>query len=254
MCTFLISQIRTRKAASEEELAEVIPTDTSDVRAWVQCYGRCHAWLAVARLKQQTSPGRDADALVTAAIREVPVPVRGVDDLAVHPKSFETLLQIQVLDAQLGRLTARLVAMIGDDATLTEIDGGIELASAVSYVIGLMAWAWTSEGTGLPFKATESEPVLPERIKALAPQELLAITAAAHEFSASLAAVQELIDTLPSRDGGKRPSWAAFFEAVGAQAHADPRELAVTQSLARVIAQSYLASDRLRASASNEDT
>lgn len=243
-CLPLLEQLRVRRVVSAAELADITPADHSDAYAWLSCYGQCRAWLASS--KGEGNDEAEADALVMSALREVAMPVDGLDGIAVYPKSLEGMLQIKVLDAQLDRLVAGLIGMIGDDATLKEVDSGVQLATTVAYVMQLLAWAWTSEGHSLPFKATDAQPVVPEHIVALTPAQLLAITQAAHQFSASLAACQALIDPTPARDGGKRPSWAGFFEAVGAQTHIDPRELAVSHSLAKVLAMAYLASDRQR--------
>ncbi len=243
-CAPLLTQLRARRVVSEDQLTAVVPTDHSDVYAWLSCYGQLRAWLvtAVARTDDQAT----ADALVTASLREVAIPVPGLDGVAVYPKSLEGLLQIKVLDAQLDRLVARLVSVIGDDASLMEVDSGVQLVGAVSYVTQLLAWAWTSNTRGLPFAATDDDPTVPASVQAMGPRELLAIAEAAQGFTSSLAACQVLIDQTPSRDGGRRPSWAAFFEAVGAQTHIDPTELAVTHSLSKVLALAYLASDRQR--------
>ncbi|MCC7055691.1 MAG: hypothetical protein IT355_20640 [Gemmatimonadaceae bacterium] len=251
VCAPLAEQVRRRRIVPAEQLIDATPADYSDPYAWLTYYGQLRAWLA--KPLPQNDAEASADELVTAAIREAPLPVSGLDGFAVYPKSFETMLQLKVLDAQLDRLVARLMRMIGDDATLIEIDSGIQLASAVTYVTQLIVWTWTSEGAGLPFRPTDSEPIVPERIVALTPAELLAISHAAHQFGASLAACQELIDPVPVRDGGKRASWAAFFEAVGAQTHLDPRELAVTHSITKVLSMAYLASDRLRVKPDGDD-
>jgi hypothetical protein len=244
-CTPLIDQVRARRLVSDGELTALVPTTHEDVWAWLHCYGQLRVWLANPKA---TGPDTEAvaDALVTAAIREVAIPVPGLDGVSVYPKSLEGMLQLRVLDAQLGRLTAALVRAIGDDAAMIEIDGGVQLATATSYVMQLLAWAWTSPGHGLPFAAHEAMPVVPAHVQAWTPADLLAITQAAHEFTASLVAVQELVDPVPVSDGGRRRSWAAFFEAVGASTHIDPRELAVSHSLAKVLSMAYLANDRLR--------
>jgi hypothetical protein len=243
-CTPLLAQLRARRVVSDAQLAEVVPTDHSDDYAWLSCYGQLRVWLAGGVPKDDDQAA--ADALVTSALRDVPIPVDGVEGLFVYPKSLEGMLQIMVLDAQLDRLVARLVAAIGEDASLLEVDTGVQLVNSVSYAMQLLAWAWTSEGYGLPFKASDPVPTVPEPITALGPEELLAITRAAHEFGARLAACQTLIDPTPVRNGGKRPSWAAFFEALGAQTHIDARELAVSHTLTKVLSLAYLASDRQR--------
>jgi hypothetical protein len=242
-CLPLTEQVRVRRVVPPSELEEATPTDHEDPWVWLHFYGRLRAWLAIPA--PQVDEQARADALVTAALREVAIPVPGVDGLSVYPKSLEGMLQLRILDAQLDRLVARLMALI-NDGTLTELDAGLQLTTATTYVMHLLAWAWTFDGKGLPWKATDPQPLVPEHISALGPAELLAITQAAHEFGASLAACQTLVDPLPVRDGGKRPSWAAFFEAVGAQTHIDPKELAVTHSLAKVLSMAYLASDRQR--------
>jgi hypothetical protein len=243
VCVPLMEEARARRVVSPTALAEATPEITDDAYRWLNFYGQLRVWLtAPATVVDEQAR---ADALVTAALREVAIPVPGVDGLSVYPKSLEGMLHLRMLDAQLDRLVARLVTLMSD-GTLREIDEGLQLTTATTYVMHLLAWAWTSEGYGLPFKPTDPEPVVPAHIAALGPAELLAITQAAHEFGASLAACQTLIDPLPVRDGGKRPSWAAFFEAVGAQTHIDPKELAVNHSIAKVLSMAYLASDRQR--------
>lgn len=251
-CVLLVEQVRVRRVVTPSELADATPTTHDDVWAWLHFYGKLRTWLERGASATETTEA-EQDALVTAALREVPIPVEGVDGLHVYPKSFEGMLQLQVLDAQLDRLTARLVAMVGDEASLSMIDGsGVQLANAVSYVTKLLAWAWTSEGYGLPFKATDPEPQPPDHITALGPAALLAITQAAHQFTRSIAACQALIDPTPAREGGRRPSWAAFFEALGSQTHIDARELAVSHSLSKVISLAHLAADRQRPARSED--
>lgn len=244
-CVPLIQAVRSRGGVPQAELDAIVPSDHSSVDAWLSLYAQLRVWVAMPDPRE--SRADDADALVTAAIREAPIPVPEIDGFFVYPKSFETLLQIKVLDTQLDRLTARLVTMLGENATLAVIDGAVEVTGVVAYVTCLMVWAWTSEGPGLPFKASDPLPVVPDRITALTPPDLMAVVMAAHRFTESLAACQQLVDPTPARDGGRRPSWAAFFEAMGSELKMDPRELAVTSSITKVLATAYLARDRQQA-------
>lgn len=244
LCVPLLAHVKMLRLATDDEIRDATPQDFTDVYEWLRYYGRLCAWIAKPKAEDQTQA--DADGLVMDALREASIAVEGVPELRVYPKSLETLLQIKVLDRQVDRLTGGLLSLTGDGATLAGIDAAVPLAEALSYCVNLCAWTWTTEGPGLPFKATDPAPVVPEHIAALGPIELLAITHAAHRFGASLAACQQLIDPVPTRDNGKRPSWAAFFEAVGAATNTDPRELAVTTSFASVLARAYLAGDRLR--------
>ena len=244
-CLSLIQAVKSRGVVPQAELDDAIPADQEDAEAWLSFYGQLRVWNAMPETRAIESDA--ADALVTAAIREAPIPVPEIDGCYVYPKSFETLLQIRVLDTQLDRLTARLISMLGEGASLEQIDGGVAVSACVAYVVHLLLWSWTSKGTGLPFDATNPEPTVPEHIKTLTSSQALAITFAAHQFSASIAACQQLVDPTPAREGGRRPSWAAFFESVGAELHMDAGELAVTSSLAKVLALAFLAGDRRNA-------
>lgn len=250
-CLPLVEQVRLRRIVAEADLRAIVPQDHSDPWAWLSCYGQLRAWLAAP--KPEARDQADADALVLHALREAPIPVPGLDGIAVFPKSFATMLQLRILDAQLDRMTARLITMIGEGAGLPQIDGAIELSSAVTYAQGLAVWSWIHPGPGLPFDPLDAEPKVPDHVVNLTPADLLAIASAVNQFSASLAACQTLIDPVPSRDGGSRPSWAGFFEAVGASTHVNPRELAVTHSLGAVLARAYLAADRQRVRPDGED-
>lgn len=252
LCVPLADQLRIRRLVSPDELANALPSNHDDAYAWLSAYGQLRVWLA--RAKPRDDDQAAADTLVTGAMREAPLPVPGVDELMVYPKSFEGLLHIRVLDTQLDRLVSHLVNALRDEATFLEVDQGVQLATTVSYVIQLLAWAWTTPGPGLPFAAAEPQPVVPQHIQDLGPAELLAVTQAAHQFVAGIVACQTLIDATPTRDGGRRPSWAAFFEAVGAATHIDPRELAVSHSLAKVLSMAYIANDRLRVNVTVADT
>jgi hypothetical protein len=244
-CTPLLAQLRARRVVSEEQLAATVPTDHTDAYAWLSCYGQLRVWLV--QVPAEATEHAQADALVTRALRDAPVLLPQIGDgIAVYPKSFETLLQLHVLNVQMDRLTARLAQLTSDGAPIDAVDTVVGVATATAYVQQLIAWAWCTPGSGLPFAATEAQPVVPAWVVALTPSELLAIAQAAHAFLETLGALQALIDPIPARDGGRRPSWSALFEAMGAEVHADPRELAVTYSLGKVLAMTRLASDRLR--------
>lgn len=246
-CVPLLEQLRVRRVVSAEQLADVTPTDYSDPYAWLSCYGQLRAWLSAAQPPRSDTAHDEADALVTRALREasISVPEAG-DDISVYPKSFEGLLQLHVLSVQLDRLTARLSALLADGTPLDAVDTAVDIAVAISYVQQLIVWAWTAPGRGLPFAATESAPVVPAYVRAMGPADCLYVARAVTAFSEQLVALQILVDPTPSSAGDRRPSWAALFEALGAESHIDPRELAVTHSLGKVLSMTRLASDRLR--------
>ena len=89
-CVPLIQAVRSRGVVPQAELDAVVPSDHSLIDVWLSLYGQLRAWVAMPDPRE--SKADDADALVTAAIREAPIPVEGIAGTYVYPKSFETLL------------------------------------------------------------------------------------------------------------------------------------------------------------------
>jgi hypothetical protein len=247
-CSPLLAQLRARRVVSEAELTAIVPVDHEDAYAWLSCYGQLRAWVSGAGSGVTADSHDQADALVARSLRQAPVPLPeiGNGSWAVYDKSFQTLTHLLILDAQLNRLTARLVALTADGTTLDQIDDGLPVAEAVAYVTHLIVWTWITPGAGLPFDARDPAPVVPESVSTLSSLELLHIHRAIATFAQQTAALQVLIDPIAARDNGRRPSWSGLFESLGAEAHVDPGELAVTYGLNKVLAMTRLAGDRHR--------
>lgn len=244
-CAPLADQVRTRRVVAPSVLEQATPTTHDDPWAWVSYYGQLRAWLAMPAVTEDAHAA--ADALVTRAITDSPVPVpEAGEGLVVYPKSFATLSQLHILSLQLDRFTARVADLTADGTPLEALDAAVDVITACSYVQQLVCWAWLTPGPGLPWDVGDAHPVVPEAIQTLTPTAAMRIAAAVGTFAEQLVALQHLIDPTPAREGGRRPSWSGLFEALGAEAHVDPRDLAVTYSLGKVLAMTRLAGERLR--------
>lgn len=243
-CVPLLDQVRVRRLASDAEVAALVPATHDDVWAWLTCYGQLRAWLA--RPVETADDHAAADALVTRAITEAPIVVAEVPGAVVYPKSFATLAQLHILALQLDRFTAAVQQRTAADATLDDLDDAVNVITACTYVQQLLLWAWITPGPGLPWAVEEAQPEVPVHVQNLSASDAMHIARAVTAFDGQLAALQVLLDPVPVSRGGRRPSWSALFEALGAEAHIDPRDLAVTHSLGKVLAMTRLASERLR--------
>jgi hypothetical protein len=259
-CVELREDLAQGGAASAEELAAYWPGGAENTYGgrggWIYCYSQLSRF--VARLERR-APGSDAsiardDARVLAALRGAPVAVTALGPRAdgtawqVHPKSFEALLYLHALDAQLGyalaakqRFDAALLAGLLDAATAAQLP---TIAATVSELQLLCCWIVTTPGPGVPEGARALEPAIPAELRALDAVAILALVRAHQQLLGRAHVVRALIDEATEHESGQRPSWSLFLGSLAVEWGEDAGVLARQRTL-----ESLLATARLGAAA-----
>lgn len=169
-CERMRAALLARGHADQAEVDSYLPggaanDETDPLGGWIYCYGQLSRLLD--RLNPDPGPVRaaEAEAAISAALREEPVVVQlpapltnGRSHLAVHPKSLHALLHMAARDQILGRLGIALEYLReqpdGDAATLVR-----PIMSELSYQQRCQVWAACHPGPGLPF---EDDSMYPE--------------------------------------------------------------------------------------------
>lgn len=226
------------------ELADGIDTPASDdLGAWIQCYAKLTAALALADERMARRDG-DLRATVTAALDERPervrltVPEKDGRAWMVYPKSFHALQFLETLDVALREVRLTVAAL---DATPPgDLEKETEAAALEpmlrSHAVRLWAWILTSEGCGLPFDDNRADVEPPEWTKLLAPADLVAILAGHIEVNRTRLAIVAAAFP-PESDTISRLSVGGFMGSVAQELGRPARELMRSWSVGAVFAQ-----------------
>ena len=165
--------------------------------------------------------------------------------MSVYPKSFDALdfiaqrdRCIQWLVEQREKIATRAIAL-----TPGLLDA---VGSEISYQHGLIAWAATHAGAGLPFPDREPPALLPAAIEDLGPNDYLVIYQAFVKVNASrLYTLKLMLDARLSDSQTKAPSWLTFFASRADESHgnATAEMLMRDRSLGSQIATALLAAE-----------
>ena len=210
---------------------------------------RAHAVQVAQRGGSAPVQNAEAEQNVLDALRAAPEVVELSDggSMAVYPKSYHAMLELHKLDLKLGFLNA--IVQAARDALPTQQADALDVLTrgieAVSYHLGLLAWASTTEGPGLPWSESDANPVLPDPIKALTSIDLYLLANAYQRVNnARLAAVEGLLTAKPKTEGKPvRPSWAVFFSTAAKELGVRPETLLREWSLGAVMSSMRLARD-----------
>lgn len=240
-CAPLAQQLRLRGDIPAAELDAAVPGPDATGDDWLRFHGQLHRWLAApsGAPVAAASDHAAADARILEALSDTPVPVEGTS-LLVYPKSFVTLMHIAALDVTLDGLTRLYATCTTDEASAVERDQVERIGAAIAYTLGLVTWAWTTPGPGLPWDVSDGAPVLPAHIEALRPDETLTVHQAVATMHLRLAALQQLVDPVRAEDGGNRPSWSALFHGLGVELGVGADVLLAKKSLDAVLAMARL--------------
>lgn len=237
------------------ELDAAVPALDAPLDEWLAFHAQVHRWLATdpsAASPGAGAPDAQADADALAALRRAPIPVAGTA-LAVHPKSFATLLHLVALDRRIDGLAALVNVACAPDASAALRDALDPLTEALARAVALCVWTWTTPGVALPFNASDPDPAIPTEILSLEPSAILEVHRAVHAMLERHQAVHALLDPLPAGGGGSRPSWAATFHALGVSLSTTAHDLQVAYAFDEVIAMAQLEASR-RSHAGTEAT
>ena len=244
-CAPIIATLRHRGDIPAAELDACVPSLEASAADWLRCYGQLMRWLASAPAHEQPMAHAAADRAVLDAQRHAPVPVPGTD-LRVYPKSFSTLLRLAELDSQMDGLVRMFAVCAEPEATAEQRDQLERLAFGIERAQGLIVWAWTSPGTGLPWPPHGFAGELPGEVLALLPEEVLAVHSAVSQLHQRLQALSVLVDPVRKEAGGTRPTWSGLFQAMGFEMGVAPSELLESQSLEAVLAMAQLQASRMQ--------
>lgn len=260
-CLVLERSVLQGSAISKEELALDRPgglrNPETGVRGWLRYFAVLHRRHAT--LMEQPMD-KDADATLVAALRAEPVNVmlvgvempeaHGAPVIAVHPKSFESLVEIQKHDDLIHWLAVRYMYLreqkdltSADDLSLMQ-----RLMDELTYQYQLLCWIVTAPGPQLPFDPIAGViPDIPEHIRTLDAVDLIAIARGHLQAnSLRLRALRALLS--PDKADGKRdrPTWALFFTNAAMELKTSPRALMRDYSLIEVLAMLQLHNVSLR--------
>lgn len=228
--------------------------DTS-ARGWLRLYTalqRKHALL----MERQSVP--EDDDLLVAALRAEPVRVlqgtlgveRG-DELkldrvmAVYPKSFDALMEMQKRDDLIGWLAVRYLFLrerseISHNANLLEFSQRV--LDELTYQYQVLVWIATAPGCGLPFDDMGvTRPEVPEAIRKLDVFEIVEVVRAHSMANAMrLRVLRTMLTPDKSPTDRVRPTWAMFFANAAMDLKRPAQELMRDLSLVEVLAQLQL--------------
>jgi hypothetical protein len=244
-CTPIAAMLRRRGDIPVAEIDACIPSIEAPAEDWLRCYGQLQRWVAAPQAAAAAQSHVTADRAVLDAQRHAPMPVAGTA-LAVYPKSYATLLRIAELDSAIDGLVRLLAVCLEGTASLEARDQLEPLEEALARAQGLIVWAWTHPGVGLPWDVREPAGEIPGEILALLPEEILLVHQTVAQQHARLQALATLIDPVRREAGGTRPTWSGLFQAMGFEMGVAPRELLEAQSLEAVLVNAQLQAHRMQ--------
>lgn len=242
-CEVLEKHVRSRRLATDEELAEYRPAKGSrdELFAWVYFYAQLIRFCG--RIETKELDGSEADGVILAALHGDPLAVTLASGtvVQVHAKSLHALLHFQARDRRLLWLTSQFSTLreSQDPADLALLERvGAELA----YQNLLLAWMATHEGPGLPYDSEpwsdeqDARPELPPHIAALEPWDVLRIHRAFIERNSTCLQALERLTDPPKGDAGGRPSWSVFIGQLSVRYKVDAKRLMRDHSLVKLLA------------------
>lgn len=245
-CQLLADAVRQAGLATPEQLRAWQPgggeNPATGAEGWLRTFALLHR--AHAKLSHKTSPeaaAADEMAVLGAlAGREEVVrlltPVEGVEQVAVHPKSFDALLRINAVDHLLEEMVAKRAVLLRstlpeDQALRARVDDELR-----HQLCRLVAWI-THPKPGLPDDPTPAPWIL--ALDVLDLHRLIR----AHQVVNGLRLRALAGLTTPSTEPGgtKRPSFAVFLAAVASEQGIPPHQMLRDWSLAEVLTGARLA-------------
>lgn len=205
-----------------EGVAEARPggpkNPAKDARAWLVYFRTLIAAHARRTASAGTTPNSDAAGLAVLAERPLTRPslVPGEDGavrtITVYPKSYETLRQCAIRDANLAHLLPLQGALVGQGEVLPSVVG--RLVGAILDEHRLLAWIAMHPGPGMPWDSRRQPPdELPPEVMALSPVEVHQVRRLFEECNHhQLHAARQLLEEVagPSGETGVG-SWSRFF-------------------------------------------
>ncbi len=255
-CALIDETVRYKKLATDDELAAYKPggeeNQAKDLGAWVFYFANLVRFLGREEMKEvrRDIAGDGAQRTVLDALRDAPVylelqPIGEAEPrkLAAYPKSFESLLEIDLHDQAINWLNEQSQKLRG-----LPIPVSAEALAAVDREIlhqyQLIVFSATHPGAGLPFPADDPPKVLPEWIRELNPVDVFRIHRAF--ITCNVIRLQSLYMLLELKIGETQPdrlSWATFFSTRAEESGIEPQTLMRDRSLGSQIATALIAAE-----------
>ncbi len=146
-----------------------------DPQAWLRYYG----WLAVQLAEPAKTARRPLPQVLHEALNDEPVPValRSGVQVAVHPKSLDTLLWLEGLDADVEQCLDELRELVDAEAADAATPAQARFLAALlkGLALRLFVWTLTHPGVGRPFTEEERDPEPPDWTAALHAEDVEAL-------------------------------------------------------------------------------
>jgi hypothetical protein len=253
---FLEESVRLEKLATDEEIAAYKPggeeNPAKDLGGWVFWFAQLVRFCGRKELKeaQASIASKGAERTVLDALRDAPeyVELQPVADgpprrMAAHPKGFEALDFLDRHDQVIAWLNQQRAKLLLLPAPISA-----EPLAAVSretlFQYGLIAFAVTHAGAGLPFPAGDPPAELPESIRELSPIDLIQLHGAFIRANViRLHALYALLEMQLGETSNERLSWATFFSTRAEETGEPAQMLMRDRSLASQIAAALIAAE-----------
>lgn len=167
--------------------------------------------------------------------------------ITVYPKSFETLRQMAMRDAQLAHMMPMQMHFLGQPDVVPSTVG--RLIGAILDEHRLLAWIAIHPGPGMPWPEAEAPPeTLPDHVAALTPVEVHQVRWLFEKCNLhQLAAARQLLEEVsPEGSSGGAGSWSRFFVAAAQALGTTERVLMRDRSLLSVLLHVQLRMDENR--------
>ena len=242
-----------RRLASDDELRDYRPggkqnPERRTLWGWIRWHSLLVAWLQrETRAPEKETQPRDAqvawqraDEAILDILRAKPAvlaltrAVDGYADLAIHPKSFEALLECHARQLAIMFLQDRRAALLEHSANPGDLELVARAADEIIYHTQVCAWIAAHPGVRLPFPSGEFKPDLPDWVQALDPVDVARIL---NTYATVNALRLNYLDEILKPDGeAKRISWSVFMGTMSHHLHRPASELFRDVSLAELLA------------------
>lgn len=255
-CAFVEEAVRYKELASDAELKAYKPggeenPDRSQ-RAWVFWFANLVRFNAREELKEarREIASEGAERIILEALMDAPVYVdlQPIGDeeprrIAAHPKSYEALVFIDRRDRNISWLNeqARKLLLL-PPPTSSEALATVDRETLHQY--GLIVFAVTHAGAGVPFPADDPPKVLPDWIRELSTVDVIRIHSAYLQVNVlRLHALYALLEMKIGEAEPNRLTWATFFSTRAEETGVPPQSLMRDRSVGSQIAAALIAAE-----------
>jgi hypothetical protein len=244
-CETIADHLRSRKMATEEEIAACFDQPADDEMRAVLVYGDLRA------LHAQRVNGTGARQEVLAALSDEPaiVTLDNQKTLTVYPKSFRALLTIARIGERIDYLL-RHSAQLLDAGVAMNDELFIRVDREVVFLYSALVFGATHAGPKVPFEDLRRLEKMPPWINDLTSIEVQRIHIAFVRVNAvRLAVIARLMKLEAAKEDGPGSTWATFFSLRSDETHIPSPSLMRDHSLASQMAAALIAATaKLRAS------